>query len=114
MRVRWRQTVKLEWQAVGELAADEYYRLELDRPSTAPGMEPRGDWVFLKEPEYVLEGSFKAPFHPPEVQGEATVYWWVRVVLKTSEDENGKPVGVDLSAPSEKRTLILEPKPADA
>jgi hypothetical protein len=32
-------------------------------------------------------------------------------VRKTGEDDAGKPVGVDLSMPSEERTLILEPKP---
>jgi hypothetical protein len=114
VRVEWKHTVKLEWEPVGVLAQDEYYRLELDRPPTAEGMVPYGDWVFVKEPEYVLQGSFLAPFHPPEAQGEGTVYWWVRVVRKTGEDENGKPIGVDISAPSERRTLILEPKPADA
>ena len=104
----------LKWDSVGELAEDEYYRLELDSPPAMEGMQPYGDYVFLKETEYLLEGPFLAPFHPPENQGEATLYWWVRVVRKTGEDENGKPVGVDISAPSDRWSLTIEPKPEDS
>jgi hypothetical protein len=110
-RVAWRDRVLLKWTSVAELAEDEYYRLEFDRPPTTEGMEPYGDYVFLKENEYLWEKAALAPFHPPDVQGEAVVYWWVRVVRRTGEDENGKPVGVDISTPSDKWTLILETKP---
>jgi len=110
-RVSWRSRVLLGWTPVGELAEDEYYRLEFDRPPTTEGMEPYGDYVFVKDNEYLWEKAALAPFHPPEVQGDAMVYWWVRVVRKTGEDENGKLLGIDISQPSEKWVLILEPKP---
>lgn len=111
-RVSWRSRVLLKWTPVeGGLAEDEYYRLEFDRPPTTEGMVPYGDYVFVKESDYLWEKAALAPFHPPEVQGDAVVYWWVRVVRKTGEDENGKPVGVDISSPSVKWVLILEPKP---
>ena len=110
-RVTWKGSLVLKWTSVGELAADEYYALEFYRPPQTADMQPYGDYVFLKETEFLWEGAFLAPFHPPEAQGEAVVYWWVRVVRKTGEDENGKPLGTDLSLPSPKRTMILDPKP---
>jgi hypothetical protein len=110
-RVAWRDRVLLKWTPVEGLAEDEYYRLEFDRPQITEGMVPYGDYVFVKDNEYLWEKAALAPFHPPEVQGEAVVYWWVRVVRKTGEDENGKPVGVDVSPPSVKWVLILETKP---
>ena len=109
--VSWRDRVLLKWTPVEGLAQDEYYRLEFDRPQLTEGMVPYGDYVFVKDSEYLWEKAALAPFHPPEVQGDAVVYWWVRVVRKTGEDENGKPVGVDVSPPSVKWVLILEPKP---
>lgn len=112
--VAWKGRVLLKWNPVGELAEDEYYRLELDRPPASEDMLPYGDYVFVKDTEYLLEGPFLAPFHPPEVQGQATVTWRVQVVRKTGEDDNGKPIGTDISLPSEKWTLILDPKPEDA
>ncbi|MFC2036726.1 hypothetical protein ACFLYD_01980 [Chloroflexota bacterium] len=113
-RVPWKSRVLLRWDSVGELAKDEYYSLQFDRPSRAEETTAYGDYVYVKDTEYLWEGSALAPFHAPEVQGEATVFWWVRVVRQTGEDENGKPVGVELSPSSGKWTLILEPKPDDA
>jgi len=110
-RVSWKSSVLLKWSPVGELAEDEYYALEFDRPPRSEDMQPYGDYVFVKETEFLWEGAFLAPFHPPEVQGEAVVYWWVRVVRRTGEDTHGKPLGLDLSLPSQKWTLILDPKP---
>ena len=49
-----------------------------------------------RTPATWLRSAFLAPFHLPSEQGQAEVYWWVRVVRKTGEDENGKPVGVDI------------------
>jgi hypothetical protein len=113
-RVQWRAELTLEWEPVGELAEDEYYRVDLHRPSETEGLSEYGDSVLSKEPIAVFRHSFLAAFHPPEVQGDAEVEWWVRVVRKTGEDENGKPVSQDLGAPSGKRTLIFDPKPDDA
>jgi hypothetical protein len=113
-RVPWRSELTLEWDPVGELAEDEYYRVDLHRPSETEGLSEYGDSVLSKEPSAVFRHSFLAAFHPPEVQGDAEVEWWVKVVRKTGEDENGKPVSLDLSAPSGKRTLVFDPKPEDA
>ncbi len=110
----WRSTVLMEWTSVGELAADEYYRLDLERPPQTEAQKWYGDYVFVKDTEYLAQGAFLAPFHLPEEQGRAVVYWSVRVVRKTGEDEQGKPVGVDISQPSGRRTFVLEPKPSDA
>jgi hypothetical protein len=109
--VPWKSNVLLKWNSVGQLAEDEYYHLHLDRPPMTAAMPYYGDYVYLKENQFLLEGPFLAAFCPPAVQGQAVVYWWVRVVRKTGVDEAGKPVGVDLSLPSEKRTLVVEPKP---
>jgi hypothetical protein len=112
--VSWKSTVLLEWYSAGQLASDEYYHLHLERrPTTA--QEPwYGDYVFTKDNRYVVGGTFLDPFHPSAEHGSGEVYWWVRVVRKTGEGQDGKPLGIDLSPPSEERTLILEPKPRDS
>jgi hypothetical protein len=112
--VSWKSTVLLEWESVGRLASDEYYHLHLERrPSTA--LEPwYGDYVFTKDSRYLLSQAFLDPFHPSAEHGSGVVYWWVRVVRKTGEGQDGKPVGVDISPSSEERTLILDPKPRDS
>jgi hypothetical protein len=109
--VSWKSTVLLTWSSVGDLAEDEYYHLHLERRPEAEGQEWYGDYVYTREAEYLAEAEFLAPFHPPAEYEKGIVYWWVRVVRKTGDDENGKPVGVDISAYSEERTLILDAKP---
>jgi hypothetical protein len=109
--VSWKNTVLLTWSSVGALAEDEYYHLHLERRPEAEGQAWYGDYVYTRESEFLATAEFLAPFHPPEEYGKGSVYWWVRVVRKTGEDENGKPVGVDISAHSEERTLILDAKP---
>ncbi|RPI52930.1 MAG: hypothetical protein EHM56_07820 [Chloroflexi bacterium] len=109
--VSWRTTVLLQWTSVGELGEDEYYHLHLERRPSTPGQEWYGDYVFTKETQFRVEVPFLAPFHPSAEHGDATVYWWVWVVRQTGQDENGKPIGVDISPYSEERTLILDPKP---
>jgi hypothetical protein len=110
----WKSTVLLKWSGVGKLAPDEYYRLDLERPPQTEAQKWYGDYVFTKDTTFLVEGAFLAPFHLPAEQGQASVYWSVRVVRQTGVDENGKPVGVDISQPSEKRIFRLEPKPSDA
>lgn len=110
----WGSTVLMKWTSVGELAEDEYYRLDLERPPQTETQQWYGDYVFTKDTSHLVERSFLAPFHLPAEQGQAQVYWSVRIVRQTGEDENGKPVGVDLSLPSEKRSFTLDPKPSDA
>jgi hypothetical protein len=108
--VSWRSTIVLEWVPVGELADDEFYHLHLERPPKTPEEEWYGDYVYVKGTEHVLDNAFLAPFHLSQEKGEAVVYWWIRVVRQTGE-ENDKPVGVDVGQHSERRTLILKPKP---
>lgn len=110
-RVSWNSTLYLKWTSVGELSEDEYYHLHLERPPPTQGVDWWGDWVYTKATEYVLEQPFLVPFHLAREHGSAEGYWWVRVVRKTGEDESGKPLGVDIGAPSERRTVILEPRP---
>ena len=112
--VAWRSEILLVWSSVGQLAEDEYYHLHLDRPAVREGLEPYGDYVYVKDTSYLVPRSFLDPFHPPSVQGATPVFWWVRVVRKTGESETGKPFGVDIGVPSEKRSLIVEAKPGDA
>lgn len=109
--VAWGSTMLLQWSSVGELAEDQYYHVHLERRPKTAGQEWYGDYVFTKETQLRAEVPFLAPFHPSIEHGQATVYWWVWVVQKTGEDENGKPIGVDISPYSEERTLILDPKP---
>jgi hypothetical protein len=111
--VPWKGNALLKWSSVGQLAADEYYHLHLDRPPMTTAMSYYGDYVYLKDNQFLLDGSFLAAFRPPAVQGQAVVYWWVWVVRKTGVDETGKPIGQDISLPSEKRTLVVDPKPKD-
>jgi hypothetical protein len=112
--VSWNSTVLLIWSSVGELAEDEFYHVHLERPPKTEAEQWYGDYVYTKDTEFLAEGAFLAPFHLPAEQGHGVVYWWVRVVRKTGEDANGKPIGIDIGAPSEKRTFITEPKPSDS
>jgi hypothetical protein len=109
--VSWGSRVLLKWTSVGDLAEDEYYHLHLERRPRTPQEPWYGDYVYTKDTQFLAEGAFLAPFHPSEEHGQGVVYWWVRVVRKTGEDTNGKPVGVDISPSSEERTLNVEPKP---
>lgn len=109
--VGWRDSILLKWSSIGELAEDEYYHVHVERPPKTEGEQWYGDYVYTKDVEQLLEGAFLAPFHPPADQGHGIVYWWVRVVRKTGEDYSGKPVGIDISPHSERRTFISEPKP---
>ncbi len=109
--VSWKSTVLLKWSSVGELGEDEYYRLHLERRPKTEGETWYGDYVFTKQTEYLAEGSFLAPFHPSAEHGQAVVNWWVQVVRKTGEDQDGKPTGIELGGASEERTLVLDPKP---
>jgi hypothetical protein len=109
--ISWGYSVLLEWSSVGELAEDEYYRVQLDAYREVNDEPWYGDYVFVKDTSFRVEEAFLAPFHPPAEQGRAVVYWWVEVVRKTGEDAEGKPLGEPLSQPSEKRTFITESKP---
>jgi hypothetical protein len=84
--------------------------LHLERRPRAEGEEWYGDYIFTKDTEYRAEGAFLDPFHSSADHGQALVYWWVWVVHKMGQDENGKPLGLDLSSYSEERTLLLDPK----
>jgi hypothetical protein len=109
--VSWKSTVLLKWSSVGNLASDEYYHLHLERRPDAEGQDWYGDYVYTKDTQFLAEVAFLAPFHPPHEYGQGTVYWWVRVVRKTGEDRNGKPLGVNIGEFSGEWTLILDPKP---
>jgi hypothetical protein len=109
--VPWRGSVLFKWTSVGELRADQYYHLHLERRPRTAGQQWYGDYVYTKETQFLAETIFLAPFHLSSEHGQATLYWWVRVVQKTGEDGNGKPLGVDIGPYSEERTLILDPKP---
>lgn len=111
--ISWNYSVLMEWSDVGELDEDEYYHLHLDGVREVTGEPWYGDYVYTKETSYRAEEDFLAPFHPPEEQGRGVVSWWVRVVRKTGEDQDGKPVGVDVGSPSEKLTFITESKPSE-
>lgn len=111
--VAWNSTLTLFWQGVGDLKQDEYYHVHLDRPPKVEALPWYGDYVYTKDTRLVLAQSFLAPFHLDAEHGEAVILWWVRVVRKVGEDESGKPVGVDISMPSEKRTLVFEAQPGD-
>jgi hypothetical protein len=109
--VSWGSTVTMKWSSVGKLADDEYYHVHLERRPKAEWESWWGDYIYTKDTSYLAERSFLLPFRLQPGQGQAIVYWWVRVVRKTGEDEDGKPVGVDIGAYSEQRTLRLEASP---
>jgi hypothetical protein len=109
--VGWRDSILLKWSSAGELAEDEYYHVHVERPPKTDADQWYGDYVYTKDVEQLLGGAFLAPFHLPANQGHGVVYWWVRVVRKVGEDQSGKPIGMDISPHSERRTFITEPKP---
>jgi len=112
--VAWQTAVLFRWTPVGTLAADEFYHLHLERRPQAAGQSWYGDYVLTRDTQFRASEAFLAPFHPSATEGVGIVYWWVRVVRQTGVDQNGKPVGVDVSPDSEERTLLLDPKPADS
>lgn len=109
----WKAGIVLKWRPVGQLAADEYYYLHLDAYRQMDDSHWYGDYIFTKDTTLEIEPGFLAPFHPPQQDGFGEVRWWVHVVRKTSEDEHGKPQGVDLGHPSQKWTFVTEPKPGE-
>ena len=109
--ISWSYKALLIWQPVGDLAEDEYYCVRLDAYRESDQSPWYGDYVFTKDSSFLAGDAFLAPFHPPESQGRANVYWWVSVVRKTGEDLAGKPVGVEISPPSEGWLFVAEPKP---
>lgn len=113
-QVAWQTAVLFKWTAAGNLAADEFYHLHLERRPEVAGQSWYGDYVLTRDTQFRADETFLAPFHPPASEGMGTVYWWVRVVRQTGVDHNGKPIGVDVSASSSERTLLLDPKPADS
>jgi hypothetical protein len=109
--ISWSYKALLMWQPVGDLAEDEYYCVRLDAYRESDQSPWYGDYVFTKDSSFLAGDAFLAPFHPPESQGRANVYWWVSLVRKTGEDQAGKPVGVEISPPSDKWLFVAEPKP---
>lgn len=96
---------------MGELAEDEYYCVRLDAYRESDQAPWYGDYLFTKDNSFLAGDAFLAPFHPSTSQGRAIVYWWVSVMRKTGQDQNGKPVGVVISPPSPKRFFVTESKP---
>ena len=109
--ISWNYKALLIWQPVGNLAEDEYYCVHLDAYRENDQTPWYGDYVFTKDTSFLAGDAFLAPFHPPESQGRANVFWWVSVVRKTGQDQYGKPVGVEISPPSEKWLFVTESKP---
>lgn len=110
-QIEWDWTVVFDWMPVGDLAADEYYRLSLDRPGRQDAWPYYGDWVLTKDPTFNWSGSAKEPFHPPTGTGTALAYWWVTVVRKIGEDETGRAIVKEISAQSEQREMLIPAKP---
>jgi len=109
-RISRRYNAVLRWQSVGNLAEDEYYHVKL-RAFLADGTTDwYGDYRYVKDTTYTVEDSFMNTLRAPEQYGPTWVYWWVSVVRKTGQDENGKPVGVEISPPSDTWFFIAEPK----
>jgi hypothetical protein len=111
--VAWKGTIRLVWDGVGDLADDEYYHVHMERPPPMDTVPWWGDYMYTKETSLFVDRSFLKPFHLAPGQGRVDVYWWVRVVRKTGEDENGKPVGMDIGHPSERWVFVLEPSTGD-
>jgi len=109
--ISWKYKALLIWQPVGDLAEDEYYCVHLDALRENDQSPWYGDYMFTKDSSFLAGDAFLAPFHPPESQGRGQVYWWVSVVRKTGQDENGKPVGIEISPPSEKWMFVTKSKP---
>jgi hypothetical protein len=101
------------WEGVEQLGKDEFYHVHMERPPVADGLEWYGDYVYTTDTTLLVEQSFLAPFHLTAEHGQAKVDWWVRIVRRTGEDANGKPVGEDVSPHSVKWHFVVEPRPDD-
>jgi serine/threonine protein kinase/Tfp pilus assembly protein PilF len=93
----------LEWEPVGELAPDEYYRVYLESKDPA-GRIVWGDYLTTKNPGLNGEpGQGDWNFIQYSLAGRPAVFvsWWVTVMRATGEEGN-KLSGPDISPPSEK------------
>jgi hypothetical protein len=111
--VGWKAGVTVKWRSVGQLAQDEFYCLHLDAYRERDDTHWYGDYLFTKEHTLEITPEFLAPFHPTEADGRAAVHWWVEVVRKTGENEQGKPLGVELSESGRMQTFVTEAKPGE-
>jgi hypothetical protein len=107
----WGSAVIFEWEPAGSLKSDEYYVVQLEAALEVTGAFWYGDQFYTQDTQLALVDAAIAPFHPPSGSGKALVSWWVRVVRKVGEDENGKPIAEDIGEPSSKRVFVTEPKP---
>jgi tetratricopeptide (TPR) repeat protein len=104
-----------QWEPVGDLAPDEYYRVYFESHADSPegpvvwgdylttktpglnGERGQGDWEFMKWSLGV----------PPNNRSTVYVLWWVTVMKQTGTDEGGKRTGPDISPPSDKWVIKL-------
>jgi hypothetical protein len=92
--------VVLTWQPVGELPPDAYYEIIVAYSHLAATWHDEVPWTqdtswTLSEHRYLLDLSDDGQFQ-----------WSVQVVRQTGVEDDGTPVGVPLSSPSEVRTFL--------
>jgi tetratricopeptide (TPR) repeat protein/predicted Ser/Thr protein kinase len=93
----------LKWEPVGELAADEYYRVYFESKDLA-GRVVWGDYLTTKNPELNGEpGQGDWNFIKYSLSDQSTVFvsWWVTVMQATGK-EGSKLSGPDISPPSDR------------
>lgn len=99
-----RDEVVLEWEPVGQLAADEFYVPIVERTQWGNQVLDETPWTKetqwrMSDHEYLLEYSDDGEFR-----------WAVQVMRRTGTNEKGRPEGTPRSPMSEVRTLIWKKK----
>lgn len=88
----------LQWRPVGQLAADEYYEVTIERTWQNKPYYAGSDWV--KETEYIVPKAIV--LHTSDID---TYTWWVTVKRLVGTNSSGGKVGEAVSPPSESRTF---------
>jgi hypothetical protein len=101
-----RDTITLEWESVGELEPDAYYEVVV---AFSPVENPAVTWT--DETPWGKRTSWTLSEHDylPHICADGMFHWSVRVMYKTGENAEGRPVGQPLSPMSAARTLVWQP-----
>lgn len=94
----------LKWEPVGNLAADEYYRVYFESKSLS-GLVVWGDYLTTKNPGLTGEpgqGDWNFVQYSVGNQSAVFVHWWVTVMQATGKESSYKLTGPDISPPSDR------------
>ena len=93
---------------MGQLPADAYYEPVV---TFSPNSDRSQTWT--DETPWVKEARWRLSEHDylPGLAADGQIRWTVRVMLKTGEDAQGRPIGTPLSPANTARTLVWQAPP---